>query len=682
MLHVRRFFMPSRRACPGTAALAALILGCTAPSAEAPENGARIRTDYTESAAFFDAPFPSDARLLPDGTADLSAFPNPASNALATTIIDIASSTRGFGTTTPVWFTLDREIDASRLPSVHDSIAPESPVFIVNIAESSANFLRRTPIETRWLVDGGSYGAPNVLALLPVQGIPLRPQERYAAVVRKSLTTPSLAASTAMEQLLQGSAPSGMSADAFAKHRDALEHLAAAGIPKDDIAAFTVFTTGAPISDYEAAFSAATSDIATPSPATPFVRNEVFADYCVYETTILMPVFQQGTPPYTSKGGAWKFDDAGKPILQRHEEANFVVTIPRTPMPTSGYPLVVLSRTGAGGERPLVDRGVRAEPGGPAVEPGAGPALVFAKAGFAGASVDGPHGGKRNVTKGDEQFLVFNIGNPLALRDNIRQSALELGLLPAILQQISIDVTDCMGATTTDGKAKFDTSTLAIMGHSMGASIVPLTAAFAPYRAILLSGAGGSFLANVVHKQKPLATKPLAEVLMGIAGSGYSLSEVDPLLGLLQWAGESADVPPYARLIREASSSQPRHVLMMQGIVDHYILPPIANPMSLSMGLDLAGDALDATNAELKAYTPLGDLLDLVARKQISLPSAGNLGSTTAVVVQHGEDGIEDGHEVVFQTEPPKHQMRCFLESLAKGTPRVPPPGAFLAACE
>jgi hypothetical protein len=677
MLHVRRFF---RAAFP--VALAAIMTGCTGPSSESPNGGASIRTDHTATAAFFDAPFPSDARLLPDGTADLSAFPNPASNALAKTIIDIASITRGFGTTTPVWFAADREIDTSRLPSVHHSMAPDSPVFIVNVTESSADFLRRTPIEARWLADGGPYGAPNLLALLPVQGIPLRLQERYAAVVRKSLTVPALEASTAMGHFVEGTAPPGMNADAFVKHRDALVHLAAAGIPTDDIAAFTVFTTGAPISDYEAAFTAASSDAPTPLPQTPFVQNEVFADYCVYETTILMPVFQEGTPPYTSKGGAWKFDTAGKPILQRYEEANFVVTIPRIPMPASGYPMVVFSRTGAGGERPLVDRGVRATPGGPAIEAGTGPALVFAKAGFAGASVDGPHGGRRNVTKGDEQFLVFNIGNPIALRDNIRQSALELGLLPPILQQITIDVSDCAGAVTADGKAKFDTSTLTIMGHSMGASIVPLAAAFAPYRAIILSGAGGSFLANVVHKQKPLATKPLAEVLTGIAGSGYSLSEVDPLLGLLQWAGESADVPPYARLIRESSTSEPRHVLMMQGIVDHYILPPIANPMSLSMGLDLAGEALDEANAELQAYTPIGDLLDLVGRKQISLPSAGNAGSATAVVVQHAEDGIEDGHEVVFQTEPPKRQIRCFLESLAKGKPRVPPPGAFLEPCE
>ena len=45
----------------------------------------------------------------------------------------------------------------------------------------------------------------------------------------------------------------------------------------------------------------------------------------------------------------------------------------------------------------------------------------------------------------------------------------------------------------------------------------------------------------------------------------------------------------------------------------------------------------------------------------------GGGGASTAVVVQHAEDGVEDGHEAVFQREEPKHQYRCFLAGLAKG---------------
>jgi hypothetical protein len=126
---------------------------------------------------------------------------------------------------------------------------------------------------------------------------------------------------------------------------------------------------------------------------------------------------------------------------------------------------------------------------------------------------------------------------------------------------------------------------------------------------------------------------------------------------------------------------------MLQGIVDHYILPSIANATTLSAGLDLAGGSLDARTPELSPFTPAEGVLDLVSRHSIALPASGNMTSpagerVTAVVVQHAEDGIEDGHEIAFQTDAPKRQYRCFLASFAKGVPSVPDRGAADAPCE
>ncbi|MDZ7345610.1 MAG: hypothetical protein ONA69_02340, partial [candidate division KSB1 bacterium] len=75
-------------------------------------------------------------------------------------------------------------------------------------------------------------------------------------------------------------------------------------------------------------------------------------------------------------------------------------------------------------------------------------------------------GGRRNVTGGDEQFLVFNIQNPTALRDNLRQSALELILLARSLAELRIDASACEGLN--EPAARFDVSRVALMGHSMG----------------------------------------------------------------------------------------------------------------------------------------------------------------------------------------------------------------------
>ena len=683
--------------CPAALLLVVSALpGCFADDGppgipDATPAGARVSMDFAGKADFYASPFPTDARLAADGTIDLTGFPDPFGKDLVARVRQIIKTdARGFGTTSAVYFELTGPLDVSGLPSVHGSVAPGSTVALLDVDPASPDYLHPVPVSVRFFADGGPYGARNLLAVLPLQGAPLRPKTRYAAVVRRGLRDGSgaqLGVSAGMAAIASGSAPTGMSAPAFASYQAALPALAAAKIDVADLAGLAVFTTDAPT---EAMGRVTAAMVASPpTPTQAFKRTDLFDTFCVYATSIPMPEYQQGAPPYTDAGGGWTFDASGAPVVQRDEQASFVVTIPRRPMPAAGYPVVVFSRTGGGGDRPLVDRGVQGMTGGPALLPGTGPALYFAAAGYAGSSIDGPHGGLRNVTHGDEQFLMFNIGNPVALRDNVRQSAAELALQAHILEQVTVDVTDCPGADAPGHLASFDPGTMALMGHSMGATIAPLTLAYEPrFRAALLSGAGGSWIENVIYKLHPIAVKGFAELLVGLTGSGYELTEHDPVLSLFQWAGEAADPPVYARrIVREPADGPPRHVLMMQGIVDHYILPSIANTTSLSLGLDLAGAELDGTVPEIASFTPLGSLLDLGGRAAIPLPAAGNVTGAggamiTAVVTQHAEDGIEDGHEVVFQTEGPKHEYRCFLESLLTGTPRVPGPGKAMDPCQ
>jgi hypothetical protein len=157
------------------------------------------------------------------------------------------------------------------------------------------------------------------------------------------------------------------------------------------------------------------------------------------------------------------------------------------------------------------------------------------------------------------------------------------------------------------------------------------------------------------------------------------------MLTLAQWALEPADPQVYGDAIVKQGG---RHVLMVQGVVDDYILPRIANATSLSFGLDLAGTELDTeSDPRLAGELALGPLLPLIGRGAIAMPVSGNVhlagGRTaTAIVTQHHEDGIEDGHEVLFQTDGPKHEYQCFLASwLATGTPSVPVDAARDAPC-
>jgi hypothetical protein len=645
--------------------------------------------EFTGDAGFFASPFPSDQRVTDAGTPNVTGFPNPEQDPLAALVLQLATAgLKGAGLTSSIYFSFDGPLSAE-LPTPQASTMQGASVFLIDVDPSSPHFGDRPPVEALFMANGGPYGAANLLAVLPFQGVPLEPSTRYAAVVLSSLKDErgdDVCAAPAMAELAQGKQPAGMSAAAFDEVESSLSTLKSLRVNPSDIAAISVFTTEDPTADYVKVLNAMLA-LPVPQISAPFLpTTEVYPTYCVFQTTIPMPEYQGGTSPYTYSGGGWVFDDAGAPVLQGAQEANFVVTIPRIPMPPDGYPIVNMSRTGAGGNRPLVDRGTEATNGGPSITPGTGPALYFAAAGFAGASIDGPLGGLRNPDApnwGEEDYTIFNVTNPLALRDNLRQSAVELSLTASILASLTFDASSCPGVTTPDnGPIKFDSTKFALFSHSMGSTISPMTLAFDPrYKVAILSGAGGSWIENVVYKLLPMPLLPDVDLLLLInPNDGYQVGEGDPMLNMFQWLEEAADAPVFdGRTVQHPEAAPPRSVLKVQGIIDHYILPNICNTTTLSLGLDLAGPELD-TEPMLSMYTPLENVLDLSGRSKIALPAAGNvkLGNgdvATAVVTQHPSDGIEDGHEVIFQTDPPKHEYECLLASFAAGqTPTVPAP--------
>lgn len=653
----------------GSTILVLACSGCVEPLPPAPAP----RMDFLERSTPFAAPFPSEHLRREDGSIDLAVLPEGERIAIVRQIHAALGDLAGFGTTSGVHLAFEAPLDPSSLPAgiVRDA---DALVSLVVIGEGDPHRGERAPIRVFFAEEGGPFGDENVLTALPVQGMPLRPGSLYALVVRRGLRTKDgapFARARALDALAAGLAPEGLVGPGLDAYREAYAALPSVGIDPASVLGMAVFRTQDPL---DAMRRAAASVEERLSPSAPFEARETFERFCVFETTMDVPVYQEGTPPYSTEGGAWRWRD-GRLDLVRREEANLVVTLPRRPMPLGGFPLVVLVRTGAGGDRPLVDRGPRAVAGGPAIAPGTGPARDFAEVGWAGLQMDGPHGGRRNVTGGDEQFLVFNIQNPTALRDNLRQSALELILLARSLAELRIDASACEGLN--EPAARFDVSRVALMGHSMGASIAPLAAAFEPtYRALVLSGAGASWIENVLHKERPIATRPVAEGLLGYARIRRRLEADDPVLNLLQWAGEEADAAVYApRLVLEAPSGAARHVLVFQGIVDSYIPPPVANALTLALGADLAGAALDRDEARLSRFESVLDLLPLREARARSYPVSGNVDAgsqaVTVVVTQHREDGIEDGHEAFWQTEPPRAQLRCFLQTLLDRAPPV-----------
>lgn len=681
--------------------LLVFLCGCSNPNppgkTEPPKaiEGTQVSMDFSRSDGFFAAPFPSEDLRGTNKSINLRGFPNPNNIGFVQNLISIVqSNSQGFGVSSAIYFKLSEAIDSASLPSWKQTVQAGSSVLLLGVEKGKPDYLVRYPIKLKFEEDGGNFGTVHQLSLLPVQGIPLRPNTLYAAVVLRQLKNKDgkeLGVSLPMAQLAADVKPSDLSEEAFASYKLALQSLDEANVKRSDIAGLAVFKTDDPTRGMRLAVKQTQGTVSLKWEK-EWAKTEEFDEYCVYENAVQMPVYQEGKPPFQEgSGGGWKWEgkgDAAKLVQQGTELARVLVTIPKATMPEGGFPVVNFVRTGGGGDRPLVGRGFRPKQGGPAKEKGSGPARNFAKAGYAGVSVDGPHGGLRNITKGDEQFLIFNITNLSAMRDNIRQSALEITWVPMLLSKLSVSVKDCSGVKAPNDTVKFTVDHLALMGHSMGATISPLVLATEPaYRASILSGAGGSWIENIVFKKSPVETRPLAEAILLYVGTPRRLHTHDPVLTLLQWGGEPADPPMYARsIVSETGDTKPRHVIMLQGIIDTYILPSIANSLSLSLGLDLAGESLDKDDPGLKEFEPLQNFLPFVKRSKLSFPVQGNrtVGEhkVTAVVVQHKEGPIEDGHEVVFQTEGPKHQYRCFLESLRRGeVPKVPQAGKEWDSC-
>ncbi len=712
---------------------------------------------------FFAAPFPAMGRDADPTGANGAQF--PAETPLAFRLRNLVS-TDGYALSAGIFFELSQPADPSVLPTYTAPTAGDAgslpPAVMLFPLDDPGHPAALRVTQAQMPASANAPAGHVLLNVLPVQGLPLRENSDYVALVTTTLGT---ADGATMGGFCNGGRPPsalGLTPKVVAIYRRAVAAAESLGLDcSHQIAAMSVFHTTDPTAAMRAVQALAHADYAnnqTCGEGVPLTRDMdgpgyrcPRAPFCVYAGTAEMPQYQRGTSPflpYLQWGGGWPSSpvpapETVKPYCTANvtsiaeptdptswaptwRTARVVVTIPHTPPPAAGYPVVVLVRAGAGGfTDPVVDRGPEL---GPSCNQAAcrGPAEVFQSAGFAAITIDGPLTGESRLDPAfgnNEDFNIYNFLNPIALRDNLRQSAVELTLVPDILAQIQIDLEPCEGAGP--GRARFDLGHLAMFSHSMGSSISPLAlAGDSRYRLAILSGSGGSLIENVVYKAAPLPIY-VAGSLLNLP-QNCQIDESPPALSLLQWATEPSDTQVYARrMVSDAAppgatwwSPNARSILMIQGLVDHDILPPIADVMTLGEGLDLGlgpgscfGNAECDTlpvNGEIASasYPSIAGLLGLSGHAALDLASvtgragwpravarpAGFAGALTATVVQHridqnreplGQECTPDGHEVIFESTLARHQYGCFLYDFAHDrTPAVRPLGEEFASCD
>src|SRR5262249_37139515 len=156
-----------------------------------------------------------------------------------TYVAQMGADTHGFGASSGIFFRLSGAIDPTTLPATPlATLDSAASVYVVDLARGA-----RVPVRVRFRADAGRFAGPDLLAILPVAGLPLRPHTRYAAVVTRHVRDVSGVAVTREPGFTQTLGKPLLA--------PLVDWARQAGV-LDDIAGATVFTTGEYTSDMQA----------------------------------------------------------------------------------------------------------------------------------------------------------------------------------------------------------------------------------------------------------------------------------------------------------------------------------------------------------------------------------------------------------------------------------------------
>ncbi|MEZ4250782.1 MAG: hypothetical protein R3B99_21355 [Polyangiales bacterium] len=598
--------------------------------------------DGTET--FFSLPWPTDLRLNAEGYVDASAFPGVAANRVIEEYVELmATRVDGYSISAPTYFSFSAALDERTLPrDAEASLTDDASVFVVAIDPESPDYGTRHPVQMHYWDPQTRWWPGHALAVRPVFGIPLREQTTYAAVVtNRVLDTEGkrLRRSADFDALL-GNGGDATVAAARAIYAPALTTLDTMGVSRDDVVSLAVFTTQTVTTPLLRA-----RDWIDAQPAPEIVDAEwrnlrTNERYTMLAGAYRATSFQTGDIPFVSDGGEILFDAAGDPIPQETIELRFALSVPRQAPPAGGFPILIYAH-GTGGDYLTFEREGLAED--------------LASIGIAVMGVDQIHHGPRNPTSTQTEILVFNFLNPLAFRDNARQSALDL-----VQQARAAEVLEVPAVLAGGSPMTFDTERMMFMGHSQGGLNGPIFLGIDdPVKAAVLSGAGGQLSIALVEKVEPVSIPELAAALLRVTSpeSEHMVYE-HPVHALLQVWTDVADPTHYvSRMFHEPREGfAPKHVLQTEGITDPYTPP-------LSMEALATAARIPHLGPELRAVPGL--TVQGVAKG--NTPARANASNgVTAGLLQ-----FDGGHFVAFDTPNTARIVSFFQSYLRDGTPTI-----------
>ncbi len=329
-----------------------------------------------------------------------------------------------------------------------------------------------------------------------------------------------------------------------------------------------------------------------------------------------------------------------------------MLTVPNSPMPPDGYPIVLYAH-GTGGDYQSF---VRSEVG-----------VLLAESGYAVMGIDQVLHGDRNPSTVSPELLFFNFLNPMAARDNNRQAALD------VVQQArfaaSVEIPERIIGAGGGSLRTFDPDRIYVYGHSQGGLNMPLFLAVDDTaKGGYLSGAGGLLSISVIEKTEPLDIATAVQLFLVLPGSTTeqaleqeSFNYAHPVLSLLQTWIEPSDGVNYGPLIfdQPRDGFTPKSVFMTGGQEDLFTTANANAALAAATRIPL----LNPVANPIEANT-------LTGLEPMTAPVTGNVagGTATAGLQQYPMDG----HFVGFTDEPLRQRIRSFFASFEDGVPTIP----------
>lgn len=627
---------------------------------------------YRDVNVFFSFPFPSD-HMRVDGSIDLSMYPYPVlEGGIANQYIAAASTLDGFSTSASSYVRFTGPIDTTTLltdPAAY--LDAGAPLAIVDITEGSHEYGARRPLRTQWWDEStrGTYVAPNMLAIAPAWGFPLREHTTYATLVMKSvggangvpLEAPKLLTALLRDRPRRPSTTPPIDAATFAalhaQYAPLRAWLTSSGTDPESIASASVFTTQTITRELDQIYAQIENELPAPAmndagwqtldaDATPYTFSESYefrvgeaATYNVFEGRYLAPNYQEGTIPYMSEGGRLHFVN-GEPEPVFDETIRFVLTVPTTP-PAEGldcYPIVMYAHGTGGSANSMRNDDTAGR---------------LAGRGIAAISIDQPlHGFRDQGQSFNVDLLSFNFFNADAFRANFRQAAIDTFSLTRFVKE-SLRVP--ASVSPTGSQIDFCEDRVAFFGHSHGGLSGALALPFeADVDDWVLSGAGGGFGITLLERKDILDFANVVRVFLAVTPT-EGFSELHPSILLLQTLADISDPVNYAeRWNTRPVGRAPASVLLTSGQHDE------ATPYRTAIALAVSGGLPVVEPIVVPA--PELDWLGLTTTS----PVTANAGGETLGFLQWTNDlpGTDfDTHFVIFNRPEAIEAGNHFLET-------------------